>query len=75
MSFASNLLGAMVGGVLEYVALVTGFQFFLILIAGLYGVAFLLARRFRFLADANLVDDHRDGAHPRPLYGTPSPNS
>ncbi len=56
MSFASNLLGAMVGGVLEYVALVTGFQSLLILVAGLYVVAFLLARRFRFLADVQLAD-------------------
>ena len=57
MSFASNLLGAMVGGVLEYVALVTGFQAILILIGGLYVVAYLLGRRFRFLADAALVDE------------------
>jgi SAM-dependent methyltransferase len=64
MSFASNLLGAMVGGVLEYVALVTGFQFLFILVAGLYAAAFLLARRFRFLADANLVDDRAETQGP-----------
>ena len=34
MSFASNLLGAMVGGVLEYVALVTGFQPLLVVVGG-----------------------------------------
>jgi SAM-dependent methyltransferase len=66
MSFASNLLGAMVGGVLEYVALLTGFQALLLLVGGLYAVAFLLARRFRFLADRQLVDDRSD-----PLGATP----
>ena len=57
MSFASNLLGAMVGGALEYVALLTGFRSLLLVVAALYAVAFLLARRFRFLADRDLVDD------------------
>jgi hypothetical protein len=55
MSFASNLLGAMVGGALEYVALVTGFQPLLLIVAGLYVTAFVLARRVRFLADRELV--------------------
>jgi hypothetical protein len=66
MSFASNLLGAMFGGVLEYVALLTGFQALLLLVGGLYAVAFLLARRFRFLADRELVDDRTE-----PLGATP----
>ena len=54
MSFASNLLGAMVGGVLEYVALLTGFKVLLLVVAVLYSGAFLLAGRYRFLADAHL---------------------
>ena len=54
------LLGAMVGGVLEYIALVTGFRSLLLVIALLYVAAFLLARRFRFLADANLVDERTE---------------
>jgi hypothetical protein len=62
MSFASNVLGAMVGGALEYVALITGFQSLLILIAGLYVVALLLARRFRFLADVQLADSRVEPA-------------
>jgi len=66
MSFASNLLGAMDGGVLEYVALLTGFQALLLLVGGLYALAFLLARRFRFLADRELVDDRSE-----PLGATP----
>ena len=33
-AFAANLLGAMVGGVLEYIALITGYRFLLIVIGG-----------------------------------------
>lgn len=55
MSFASNLLGAMVGGALEYVALLTGFQALLLVVAGLYGLAFVLARQWRLLADQDLA--------------------
>ena len=39
MAFASNLLGAMVGGALEYLALITGYQALLIVVAILYGLA------------------------------------
>jgi SAM-dependent methyltransferase len=55
MSFASNLVGAMVGGALEYLALLTGFRALLIVVAILYALAYLLARRFRLLADVDLV--------------------
>jgi len=48
-AFAANLLGAMVGGALEYLALVTGYRFLLILVGVLYALAFgfrmLLGRR------------------------------
>jgi hypothetical protein len=57
MSFASNLLGAMLGGALEYVALVTGFRALLLVVAGLYVLAFMLARRWRFFADRDLALD------------------
>jgi hypothetical protein len=43
--YGANLLGAMVGGVTEYVSLVTGFQFLLILIACCYVLALLTRRR------------------------------
>ena len=43
-AFAANLLGAMVGGVLEYMALITGYRFLLIVIGALYGVAFVTSR-------------------------------
>ena len=45
VAFGANLLGAMVGGVLEYLALVTGYRFLLVLVAMLYGLAFLTGRR------------------------------
>ncbi len=54
MAFASNLLGAMVGGAIEYLALITGYQALLLVVALLYGMAYLLAHRVRFLADRDL---------------------
>jgi hypothetical protein len=42
IAFAANLLGAMVGGVLEYLALITGYRFLLIVVGGLYALAFLV---------------------------------
>jgi hypothetical protein len=44
-AFAANLLGAMVGGTLEYLALITGYRFLLVVIGVLYGLAFLAGRR------------------------------
>jgi hypothetical protein len=54
MAFASNLLGAMVGGVIEYAALITGYRALLIAVAVLYGLAWLFATRYRRLADVGL---------------------
>jgi hypothetical protein len=45
VAFGANLLGAMVGGVLEYLALITGYRYLLVLVAGLYALAFLTGRR------------------------------
>lgn len=44
VDYGANLLGAMVGGVAEYLSLLMGFQFLLILVAGFY-VAALATRR------------------------------
>jgi hypothetical protein len=55
MAFASNLLGAMVGGALEYLGLVTGYQALLLVVGALYVAAWLAAGRVRLLADADLV--------------------
>jgi len=57
MAFASNLLGAMVGGALEYLALLTGYRVLLLVVAGLYVVAWLFANRWRRLADVDLAPE------------------
>ncbi len=44
-AFAANLLGAMVGGTLEYLSLISGYQFLLILAGILYGLAFVTGRK------------------------------
>jgi len=65
MAFASNLFGAVVGGAVEYVALLTGYGFLLVVVAVLYLGAWLLAARFRFLADADLAGAERAQAMSR----------
>jgi hypothetical protein len=44
-AFGANLLGAMVGGGLEYLSLVTGYRALLVGAAALYGLAWFLGRR------------------------------
>jgi hypothetical protein len=44
VAFGANLLGAMVGGALEYLALITGYSFLLVLVAVLYALAFAITR-------------------------------
>jgi hypothetical protein len=44
-AFAANLLGAIAGGILEYLSLITGYRFLLILVAVLYALAFVTGRR------------------------------
>lgn len=46
-AFAANLLGAMAGGALEYISLITGYRVLLILIAVLYVLAFVTGLRKR----------------------------
>ena len=55
MAFASNLLGAMLGGALEYLALLTGYRALLIVVAVAYLLAWALASRWRVLADRGLT--------------------
>ena len=43
--FGANLLGAMVGGVGEYLSLLAGYQFLLILVAACYLVAVVTGRK------------------------------
>jgi hypothetical protein len=51
----------MVGGALEYLALITGYQALLVVVAVLYALAYLFATRFRRLADRELTTDDEDG--------------
>ena len=46
VAFGANLLGAVVGGVLEYTALVTGYTALAVVVALLYGAAFVFGRRY-----------------------------
>jgi len=46
-AFGANLLGAMVGGLVEYIALITGYRNVLLLVGFLYFVAALLERSAR----------------------------
>jgi SAM-dependent methyltransferase len=61
MAFASNLLGAMVGGAMEYAALITGYRALLIFVAVLYGLAWLFSNRWRLLADRDLAAGESPG--------------
>jgi hypothetical protein len=47
-AFGANLLGAMVGGVLEYTSLIYGYRWLLIVVALLYGLAFVTSRAVRW---------------------------
>ena len=44
-AFASNLIGIMVGGMVEYAALATGYQALLLPVAAFYATALIIARR------------------------------
>jgi hypothetical protein len=45
VAFGANLLGAMLGGLLEYAALIAGYQTLALLVAGLYLMAYLSGER------------------------------
>ena len=45
VAFGANLLGAVAGGVVEYAALVTGYSALAIVVAMIYGAAFIAGRR------------------------------
>jgi hypothetical protein len=47
IALGANLLGAMVGGVLEYSSLILGYRSLLPLIALLYALSFVLSRKHR----------------------------
>ena len=45
VAFGANLLGAGVGGVLEYTALISGYRSLLFVVAGAYALALVASRR------------------------------
>ncbi len=59
VAFGANLLGAMAGGVLEYLSLVVGFRALLLVAAGLYALAFLTAPRTTIASEAGGVTHER----------------
>ena len=63
MAFASNLIGATLGGVLEYAALITGYRGLLLVVAGLYFAALVLGSRVQVLGDRPVGD----GTPPAPI--------
>ena len=66
VAFGANLLGAMLGGVLEYGAIIVGYRDLLVLVTVLYGSAFLLGRRhlrMRPAADLAALETNRGSRH------------
>jgi hypothetical protein len=43
-AFGANLLGAILGGTLEYLSLIVGYRWLLVVVALLYGLAFITGR-------------------------------
>lgn len=59
-AFAANLLGAIIGGTLEYVSLVTGYRALLLIVAALYAVAFAAYRLQAFREGSRTSGGSRD---------------
>lgn len=66
LAFGANLLGAMAGGVLEYTSLIIGYRSLLIVIAVLYGLAFMLGQKQLSAAPVKARAAELDGA-PAPV--------
>ena len=69
IAFGANLLGAMVGGVLEYSALLFGYRALLPVVGGLYLLAFVSGRMIAARARTVPVRRSSDKASPEPLEG------
>jgi SAM-dependent methyltransferase len=59
IAFGANLLGAMIGGLLEYTSLITGYRALLVVAAVLYGAAFLTGRRLLRREELSVVPQQR----------------
>jgi hypothetical protein len=62
VAFGANLLGAMLGGVMEYLALATGYRNLLLAVALLYGLAFVLRPRAPAVLDLTERERRLPGA-------------
>ncbi len=69
-AFGANLLGAMVGGILEYTSLIIGYQWLLVLVALLYGLAFITGRRHLRIAAPTAARTPQPAAQ----FGSTTPN-
>ena len=69
IAFGANLLGAMVGGVLEYSALLFGYRALLPLVGGLYLAAFVSGRMIAARAETPPIQPSIEDASPEPLEG------
>jgi Spermine/spermidine synthase domain len=70
VAFGANLLGAMVGGVLEYCALLFGYRALLLVVGGLYALAFVSGRVIGSAApDDDAIEAPADDAGSKPLEG------
>jgi hypothetical protein len=72
IAFGANLLGAMVGGLLEYGALVVGYRALLLVVAGLYLLAFVSRPVDTRTAGKGEPMSARSVLHPRPTARAPS---
>jgi len=73
VAFGANLLGAMVGGILEYSSLVLGYRSLLVVIAVLYGLAFLLGQKHLAARREGAIPEGTPLlAHPADARSTPS---
>jgi spermidine synthase len=62
IAFGANLLGAMLGGVMEYLALATGYRNLLIVVGLVYGLAFVLRPKDREVLDLTERERRLPGA-------------
>jgi SAM-dependent methyltransferase len=67
VAFGANLIGAMVGGLLEYAALITGYRNLLAIVALSYGLAFLTGRRHLTAPEAETPEVASTATEPVPV--------
>jgi SAM-dependent methyltransferase len=75
VAFGANLLGAMVGGVVEYGALVVGYRALLVVVAGLYLLAFVYRPAERKTAENGAMPSARSVLGARASARAPSGTS